>query len=80
MADCLCFPRLRRELPPDDSRVAMSADLHFYGDVLHDWPLDACQKLVGRILMHEMLLAEDRQGPAVVPGLACWSLICGRKP
>ncbi len=103
-----------------------AADLHFYGDVFHDWPIDACRKLVeksfaalpsgGRILVHEMLLAEDRQGPAavaasglamllltgggqltggellgllgeagfsdlaLVPGLGCWSLVCGRKP
>jgi acetylserotonin N-methyltransferase len=50
------------------------ADLHLLADVLHDWPEATARALVersyaalpvgGRLLVHEMLLAPDRAGPA----------------
>jgi hypothetical protein len=52
------------------------ADLHFFGDVFHDWPLDRCGELAarsfaalppgGRIVVHELLLDDDRSGPLPV--------------
>lgn len=51
-------------------------DVHFYGSVFHDWPLERCEVLAarsfaalpsgGRILLHEMLLNDDKSGPASV--------------
>ena len=52
------------------------ADVHFYGSVFHDWPLERCELLAkksfeslppgGRILVHEMLLDDDKAGPQAV--------------
>lgn len=52
------------------------ADLHFYGDIFHDWPISLGRQLAaksfaalprgGRILVHEMLLDDDRSGPPAV--------------
>lgn len=49
------------------------ADLHFYSDILHDWPIERCYFLLeksytalrknGKIIIHEMLLNEDKTGP-----------------
>lgn len=49
------------------------ADLHFYSDILHDWSIDCCCFLLeksffslprnGKIIVHEMLLNEDKAGP-----------------
>jgi hypothetical protein len=49
------------------------ADLHFYGNIFHDWPPDrgrffaakSFQSLPsgGRIIVHEMLFNDDRTGP-----------------
>jgi hypothetical protein len=49
------------------------ADLHFYGMIFHDWPLDRCRLLArksfeslppsGRIIIHDVLFNEDRTGP-----------------
>ncbi len=49
------------------------SDLHFYGMIFHDWPLDTCLSLArksfeslpkgGRIIIHEMLFNDDRTGP-----------------
>ncbi len=49
------------------------ADLHFYSDILHDWPTERCYFLLeksfaslpknGKIIIHEMLLNEDKTGP-----------------
>lgn len=49
------------------------ADLHFYSDILHDWPTERCYFLLeksfaslpknGKIIIHEMLLNEDKIGP-----------------
>lgn len=50
------------------------ADLHFYCDVLHDWPPAKCRSLLeksfaalpsgGEILIHEMLFNDSKTGPA----------------
>jgi ubiquinone/menaquinone biosynthesis C-methylase UbiE len=52
------------------------ADLHFYGMIFHDWPLEKCRFLArksfdvlkpgGRIIVHEMLFNDDRTGPFAV--------------
>lgn len=52
------------------------ADIHFYCDILHDWPLSQCQVLIeksfaalpsrGRIIIHEMLFNEHKTGPLSV--------------
>jgi hypothetical protein len=52
------------------------ADLHFLSDVLHDWSPERCRRLLersfaalpagGRVLLHEMLLDDDRLGPPAV--------------
>jgi hypothetical protein len=49
------------------------ADLHFYGDIFHDWPDDKCRLLAGksfqslpsggRIVLHEMLYDDAKTGP-----------------
>jgi SAM-dependent methyltransferase len=49
------------------------ADVHFYSNILHDWPADKNRILVkksfdalepgGRILLHEALLDDDKAGP-----------------
>jgi hypothetical protein len=50
-----------------------AADLHFYGQIYHDWPLEKCQFLTrksfeslapgGRIILHEKLLNDEKTGP-----------------
>ncbi len=50
-----------------------SADVHFYSDIMHDWPLSQCQALIeksfkalppkGRIIIHEMFFNENKTGP-----------------
>lgn len=52
------------------------ADVHFYGSVFHDWPEAKCLALAkrsfdalpagGRIVLHEMLLDDDKAGPGTV--------------
>ncbi|MEW6220507.1 MAG: methyltransferase [Thermodesulfobacteriota bacterium] len=49
------------------------ADVHFFSDIFHDWPHDKCAFLArksfealppgGKILIHEMLLNDDKTGP-----------------
>ena len=49
------------------------ADLHFYSDVLHDWPLEKSEFLInksyeslpekGRIIIHELLFNDEKSGP-----------------
>ena len=48
-------------------------DLHFYGDIFHDWREDKCRQLAaksfdalepgGRVLIHEVLYNDDKTGP-----------------
>jgi acetylserotonin N-methyltransferase len=55
-----------------------AADLHFYADIFHDWPPDRCRFLArksfdalppgGRLIVHEMLLDDDKAGPPAVAG------------
>lgn len=50
-----------------------AADLHFYADIIHDWPPEKCSFLMrksfdalpagGRIVLHEMLYDDDKNGP-----------------
>lgn len=53
-----------------------AADVHFFSDVYHDWPPERCAVLTqksfaslppgGRLIVHEMLLDEDKSGPFTV--------------
>lgn len=55
-----------------------AADLHFYADIFHDWPPERCRFLArksfdalppgGRLIVHEMLLDDDKAGPPAVAG------------
>ena len=50
-----------------------AGDLHFLGDIFHDWPTARCEALAaksfaalepgGRIMIHEMLYNDDKTGP-----------------
>lgn len=50
-----------------------AADLHFYSNIIHDWPLEKARFLVqksfdalpagGRLVIHELLYDDDKQGP-----------------
>jgi cyclopropane fatty-acyl-phospholipid synthase-like methyltransferase len=50
-----------------------AADVHFYADILHDWPPERGRFLVeksfaalpsgGRVILHEMLYDDDKAGP-----------------
>lgn len=50
-----------------------AGDLHFYGDIFHDWPDERCPALMaksfaalppgGRIMIHEVLYDDDKSGP-----------------
>jgi len=52
------------------------ADVHFFGDIFHDWTHEECRTLArrsydalesgGRILVHETLLDDDKRGPFTV--------------
>lgn len=64
-----------------------SADLHFYSEIYHNWPPDKCAFLTkksfaslpagGRIVVHEMLLNDDKVGPfssaAYSVGMMLWT-------
>lgn len=49
------------------------ADIHFYSQIYHDWPLEKCRLLTeksyaslpvgGRIILHELLYNRDKTGP-----------------
>lgn len=48
-------------------------DIHFYGDILHDWSYEKCFRLMrksfkvlnlgGKVILHEMLFNNDKTGP-----------------
>ncbi|MGC0151610.1 methyltransferase [Chromobacterium vaccinii] len=50
-----------------------AADVHFYSDIFHDWPMDKCRFLArksfealpsgGRVILHEMLFNPQKTGP-----------------
>jgi hypothetical protein len=60
------------------------ADVHFYSNILHDWPPEKGRFLLeksfaalapgGRILLHEGLFDDDKSGPAVIAGYSVWML------
>jgi cyclopropane fatty-acyl-phospholipid synthase-like methyltransferase len=55
-----------------------AADIHFYSDIFHDFSPQRCRFLArksfddlepgGRIILHEMLLTDDKSGPATIAG------------
>jgi hypothetical protein len=61
------------------------ADLHFYADIYHDWPLEKGRwpteksfeslKPGGRIIIHEMLYNDDKTGPFAVAGYSIAMLL-----
>lgn len=65
-----------------------AADLHFYGNIFHDWSREKCALLArksfeslppgGRIVVHEMLFDDDKTGPFAVAGfninMLVWSV------
>ncbi|MEM7171198.1 MAG: methyltransferase [Pseudomonadota bacterium] len=60
-------------------------DLHFYGDILHDWPDEKCRFLLeksfaalepgGRLMIHEILYDDDKSGPVVAASLSVIMLL-----
>jgi hypothetical protein len=52
-----------------------SADIHFYSQIFHDWPIDKCRFLAqksleslpskGKIIIHEILYNNDKSGPFI---------------
>ncbi len=56
-----------------------AGDLHFYGDIFHDWPTERCRDLArksfealapgGRIMIHEVLYDDDKTGPFAAAAL-----------
>ncbi len=52
-----------------------SADIHFYSQVFHDWPIEKCRFLAqksfeslpskGKIIIHEILYNNDKSGPFI---------------
>jgi hypothetical protein len=61
------------------------ADLHFYGQIYHDWPPEKCQWLTqksfeslesgGRIIIHEKLLHDDKTGPFAIAAFSISMLL-----
>jgi hypothetical protein len=61
------------------------ADLHFYGQIYHDWPPEKCQWLTqksfasleagGRIILHEKLLKDDKTGPFAIAAFSITMLL-----
>jgi len=64
---------------------ATEADLHFYGQIYHDWPPEKCQWLTqksfasleagGRIIIHEKLLNDDKTGPFAIAAFSISMLL-----
>lgn len=60
-------------------------DLHFYGDILHDWPDEKCGFLLkksfdalepgGTVMIHEILYDDDKSGPVVAASLSVIMLL-----
>ncbi|MEO1199155.1 MAG: methyltransferase [Pseudomonadota bacterium] len=60
-------------------------DLHFFGDIFHDWPNDKAAALMrksfdalrpgGRLIIHEILYHDDRAGPLAAAGLSVAMLV-----
>jgi len=58
--------------------VFPAADVHFYSDIYHDWPIEKCQRLAeksftdlpaqGKIIVHEMLYDATQAVPLNVAG------------
>jgi hypothetical protein len=63
-----------------------SADVHFYGDIYHDWPPEKCRFLTqksfeslpsdGRIIIHEMLYNDQKTGPFTAAAYNDFMLLC----
>jgi hypothetical protein len=65
-----------------------TADLHFYGNVYHDWPVEKCRVLAGksfgalpsggRLIIHEVLYDHDKNGPLEAASIAAVMLLWQR--
>ncbi len=63
------------------------ADIHFYSQIFHDWPIEKCQNLAmksydtlpdkGIIIIHEILFKDDKSGPYMAAagnvGMLAWT-------
>jgi hypothetical protein len=62
-----------------------AADLHFYGQIYHDWPREKCQFLTrksfeslapgGRVILHEKLLNDAKTGPFAIAAFSIAMLL-----
>ena len=62
-----------------------SADIHFYSQIFHDWPLDKCSFLAkksfdslppkGKIIIHEFLFNNDKSGPFIAAATSASMLV-----
>jgi hypothetical protein len=62
-----------------------AADVHFYGQIYHDWPVEKCQFLTkksfeslapgGRIILHEKLLNDEKTGPFAIAAFSIAMLL-----
>jgi hypothetical protein len=62
-----------------------AADLHFYGQIYHDWPPEKCRFLTrksfeslqpgGRIVLHEKLLNDHKTGPFAIAAFSIAMLL-----
>jgi predicted nicotinamide N-methyase len=63
-----------------------AADIHLYSNIFHDWIPDKCRFLAqksfdslepgGRIIIHEMLMNDDKTGPVAAAGINITMLLC----
>ncbi|WP_013334605.1 methyltransferase [Gloeothece verrucosa] len=68
--------RIKTEICDIWNQPFPKADIHFYSDIFHDWSLEKCFLLAqksfnnlesgGRIIIHEMLYNEQKNGPLSV--------------
>ncbi|AFZ56815.1 methyltransferase [Anabaena cylindrica FACHB-243] len=68
--------RIKTQVSDMWSQPFSTADIHFYSDIYHDWPLEKCRFLTqksfdslekgGRIIIHEMLYDDQKNNSAVV--------------
>ena len=76
---------LERLEPVSEQDPSPAVDLHFYGQIYHDWPPEKCQFLTrksfeslesgGRIVLHEKLLNDEKTGPFAIAAFSIAMLL-----